>query len=442
MNPKDFPNDFVFGVATSSYQIEGAAWEDGRGPSIWDTLCRRPGAIADGSNGDVACDHYHRLESDLDLIQSLGVNTYRFSIAWPRVQPLGYGAFNPKGLDFYERLIDGLLKRGIQPAATLYHWDLPQALQDLGGWVERDSAHRFVDYARHVAGRLGDRLHSIATFNEPWCTATLGHQTGEHAPGIRDRRRAYQVAHHLLLAHGWAVQALRADGVKTPLGIVLNMGPNTPASELPADVDAADSGDAHARRLYTDPIFRGRYPQRVLDELGADAPRVEAGDLAAIQTPIDFMGINYYTRQRVRAGSGGYDPRSEGRPVSDMGWEIYPEGLTEILCRMHEDYPDMPPMWVTENGGAFPDLAGPDGQVDDQDRLDYIQRHLAAVLEARKRGVRVDGYMVWSLMDNFEWAFGYAKRFGIVHVDYATQQRTLKASARWYRDFLAQWRAA
>lgn len=440
MNPKDFPADFVFGVATSSFQIEGAAWEDGRGPSIWDTLCRRPGAIADGSNGDVACDHYHRLDEDLDLIQSLGVNTYRFSIAWPRVQPLGYGGFNPKGLDFYERLVDGLLARGIQPAATLYHWDLPQALQDRGGWAEREIAQRFVDYARHIGARLGDRLHSLATLNEPWCSATLGHETAEHAPGMRDRPRAYRVAHHLLLSHGLAVQALRADGCRSPLGIVLNMGPSTPASSDPADVDAADRGDAHARRLYSDPIFLGRYPQRVLDDIGADVLGIQPGDLECIRAPLDFLGINYYTRQLVRADGTPYDPAGQGRPVSDMNWEIYPEGLTEILCRMHADYPGLPPMWITENGGAFPDRVGADGRIDDQDRLDYVRRHLEAVLEARRRGVRVNGYMVWSLMDNFEWAHGYVRRFGIVHVDFETQKRTLKASAHWYRDFLAQWR--
>ncbi|MDT9001564.1 GH1 family beta-glucosidase [Paucibacter sp. APW11] len=436
----DFPNSFLWGAATSSFQIEGATQADGRGESIWDRFCRQPGAISDGSNGDIACEHFQRLEQDLDLIASLGVNCYRFSIAWPRVQPLGQGAWNAAGLGFYERLVDGLLQRGIKPVATLYHWDLPQALQDQGGWAMRDTVHHFVDYARHVQKHLGDRLYALSTHNEPWCAATLGHETGVHAPGLRNRALAAQVSHHLLLSHGLAVQAMRADGGCKSLGIVLNMGPSMPATAHPADIAAARLYDARFRRWYSDPVMRGQYPAEILAELGADAPTIHDGDLQAIAVPIDHMGINYYSRQVVSASGAHWNARAEGLPVSDMDWEIYPEGLTDILCQMHADYPNLPPLYITENGGAFPDQAMQNGVVQDLDRLDYLQTHIAAVAEARRRGVRVDGYMVWSLMDNFEWAFGYSKRFGIVHVDYATQVRTPKASALWYRDFLRQWR--
>lgn len=438
---QQFPADFLFGVATSSFQIEGAVHEHGRGESIWDRFCRQPGAIADASNGDIACDHVHRLESDLDLIASLGVNCYRFSIAWPRVQALGQGAFSSEGMAFYQRLVDGLLKRGIKPVATLYHWDLPQALQDQGGWANRETVHRFVDYARHVQSQLGDRLHMISTHNEPWCAATLGHDVGIHAPGIKNRVIAAQVSHHLMLSHGLALQAMRADGATANLGIVLNMGPSVPASPMPDDIAAARRADALSRRWYSDPLLRGLYPQEILDELGADAPKIEAGDMAAIQTPMDHLGINYYTRHVASASGEVWSARAHGLPVSEMEWEIYPEGLTDILCLMKADYPHLPPVFITENGGAFPDAAMADGHVQDLDRKRYLQEHIAALAVARERGVRVDGYMVWSLMDNFEWGYGYAKRFGIVHVDYDTLQRTPKASALWYRDFLSQWRA-
>ena len=440
--PASFPADFLFGVATSSFQIEGATHVDGRGESIWDRFCRQPGAISDGSNGDIACEHFDRLEQDLDLIASLGVNCYRFSLAWPRIQPTGRGEWNAAGLGFYERLVDGLLARGIKPVATLYHWDLPQALQDQqGGWAARDTVHRFVDYARHVQKHLGDRLYALSTHNEPWCTATLGHDQGVHAPGLRDRALAAQVSHHLLLSHGLAMQAMRAEGGCKNLGIVLNMGPSVPATAHPADIAAARLADAKSRRWYSDPLFKGEYPAEALADLGADAPKIEAGDMAAMRAPMDHLGINYYTRYVVNADGKPWVAREHGLPASDMDWEVYPEGLTDILCRMHADYPDMPPLYITENGGAFPDQTVVDGHVHDLDRLDYLRTHIAATAEARRRGVRVDGYMVWSLMDNFEWGFGYSKRFGIVHVDYETQVRTLKASALWYQDLLRQWRA-
>jgi beta-glucosidase len=431
---QQFPPDFLWGVATSSFQIEGAAREDGKGESIWDRFCRVPGAIADASNGDVACDHYHRLDSDLDLIASLGVDAYRFSVSWPRVQPDGAGAWNPKGLDFYERLVDGLLARGVKPFLTLYHWDLPQALQDRGGWAARDTAHRFVDYARGVQRRLGDRLAAIATHNEPQVVAVLGHEIGNFAPGIKSRKTAIQVAHHLLLSHGLASQALRADGCRAPLGIVINLAHVEPATDSPADLAKARMDDAGGRRWYLDPLFKGQYPQEVLDQLGADAPVVQAGDMATIATPLDYLGVNYYFRMVASAG-GSFDVKKGGLALTEMGWEIYPRGLTELLLTLHREY-KLPPVYITENGGAFKDPVV-DGRIHDADRIDYLRTHIAAVAEAMRQGVPMAGYMVWSLMDNFEWASGYAKRFGIVHVDYATQRRTLKDSALWYREFLS-----
>ena len=428
-----FPRDFVWGVATSSFQIEGAARADGKGESIWDRFCRQPGAIADGSSGDIACDHYHRLEADLDLIAGLGVDAYRFSMSWPRVQPDGQGAFNEAGLAFYERLVDGLLERGIKPYLTLNHWDLPQALQDEGGWAHRDTVHRFVAYARHVAARLGDRLAAITTHNEPWVIAVLGHESGIFAPGMRDRGTAMQVAHHLLLSHGLALQALRADGCQARLGIVLNLSPIGPATDSPEDAAAARLEDGRSVRWYMDPLFKGEYPADVWQHLGGDVPQVHDGDLAAIATPMDFLGINYYTRGVVSA-SGTWSAQHSGKPLTDMGWEIVPEGLTELLLRLHRDW-TLPPLYVMENGAAFQDrLEG--GGVHDRERSDYIAAHIGAVGDALAAGVNMAGYMVWSLMDNFEWASGYAKRFGIVHVDYATLARTPKDSYRWYRDFL------
>ena len=434
-----FPKDFVWGVATSAFQIEGAAAEDGKGASIWDTFCGVPGAIADHSDGDVACDHYHRWADDLDLIAGLGVDAYRFSVSWPRVRPGGSGAWNEKGLAFYERLVDGLIARGIKPYLTLNHWDLPEELQANGGWVNRDTVQRFVEYAQGIAARLGDRVASITTHNEPWVMAVLGYETGLFAPGIKNRAMAMQASHHLLLSHGLALQALRAQGCPARLGIVLNLSPMHAATDSPQDRAKTQLEDGRLLRWYLDPLFRARYPQDVLDDLGADAPHVEAGDLQAIATPMDFLGINYYSRSVVSAGQP-WDVHSSGREVTDMGWEVYPEGLTELLLRLHHDYP-VPPLYVTENGGAFKDELV-DGRVLDSARTDYIARHIAAVGEAMRQGVRMEGYMVWSLLDNFEWASGYEKRFGIVHVDYATQRRTLKDSALWYRDFLKQRHAA
>lgn len=433
-----FPATFTWGVATSAFQIEGAATEDGKGESIWDRFCRVPGAIADASNGDVACDHYHRLESDLDLIAALGVDTYRFSVSWPRVQPLGAGAWNERGLAFYDRMVDGLLARGVQPCLTLNHWDLPQALQEAGGWARRDTVHRFVDYARHMQRRIGDRVRAITTHNEPWVIAMLGHDQGNFAPGVRSRKTAMQVAHHLLVSHGLALQALRADGATAALGIVLNLAHMEPATGSAADAAQARLDDARGRRWYTDPLFKGTYPAEVLAELGPDAPHVESGDLAVVTTPMDYLGVNYYSRG-VSSADRSFDVKTSGLPLTDMGWEIYPRGLTELLLTLHREYA-LPAVYVTENGGAFKDtLEG--GQVHDADRTEYLQTHIAAVADALAQGVPMAGYMVWSLMDNFEWSSGYAKRFGIVHVDYATQQRTLKDSALWYRGFVGRHKA-
>ena len=430
---QQFSSDFCWGVATSSFQIEGAAREGGKGESIWDRFCRVPGAIADGSNGDVACDHVHRLEEDLDLIASLGVNAYRFSVSWPRVQPLGHGHWSEQGMAFYSRLLDGLAQRGIQGHMTLNHWDLPQALQEQGGWAARETVHHFVAYAREMARRFGHRVATITTHNEPWVVAFLGHETGIFAPGLKSRATAIQVSHHLLLSHGLALRALRADGCPARLGIVLNLAPMVPAANSPEDLAKARLEDGRLLRWFMDPMFHGTYPQDVLDHLGEDAPKVQEGDLRDIAVPLDYLGINYYSRSVVSAGEP-FDVKSSGLPLTEMGWEIYPQGLTELLLRLHRDYA-VPPIYITENGGAFPDHLS-DGRVHDADRISYLSDHIAAVGDAVRQGVPVVGYMVWSLMDNFEWASGYEKRFGIVHIDYQTLKRTLKDSARWYQRFL------
>jgi len=430
-----FPHDFVWGVATSAFQIEGAATANGKGPSIWDRFCHIPGTIADGSNGDVACDHYHRWESDLDLVAGLGVDAYRFSVSWPRVRPGGAGAWNSAGIGFYDRLVDGLLARGIRPYLTLNHWDLPDELQQRGGWADRDTVHRFVEYAQGINAHLGDRVAAVTTHNEPWVMAMLGHETGRFAPGIQDRAIAMQVAHHLLLSHGLAVQALRAQGCAARLGIVLNLSPVQPATDSAQDRDCAHLEDGRLLRWYMDPLFKTSYPADVLHFLGPDAPRVQSGDMEAIAEPMDFLGLNYYSRKVVSA-TGTWDAHGSGREFTDMGWEVYPEGLTELLLRLRRDYA-LPPLYVTENGGAFKDHVER-GRIHDARRTAYIAGHIAAIAEAMRQGVPMAGYMVWSLLDNFEWASGYEKRFGIVHVDYATQVRTCKDSALWLRAFLAR----
>jgi beta-glucosidase len=429
-----FPPGFTWGVATSAYQIEGAAREDGRGPSIWDTFSHTPGKTLDGDTGDVACEHYHRMPADVDLIADLGVEAYRFSIAWPRVQPLGKGAWNPKGLDFYDRLVDRLLAKGLQPHATLYHWDLPQGLQDDGGWASRDTTDRFADYAAMMGRRLGDRVASICTHNEPWCTAHLGHHVGQFAPGDKDPQLAVQVSHHLLLSHGKALLAMRESGVKAPLGIVLNQSSVTAASDSQEDRDKAAREYAAFVSWYMDPIFRKAYPTAP----GLDLyPVVHENDFNIIAQPLDFLGINYYTRIWASAAQPPV-PAPNAMGTNDMGWENYPDGLSVLLQQIHRDY-TLPPIYITENGYAGADRVV-DGQVHDPERIAYVRTHLQALKEAMDAGVDVRGYFYWSLFDNYEWNSGYAKRFGLVHVDYETQQRTLKDSARWYSDFIRKGR--
>ncbi|SCL32823.1 broad-specificity cellobiase [Micromonospora rhizosphaerae] len=441
------PPTFRWGVATSSYQIEGAVAEDGRRPSIWDTFCRVPGAVANGDTGDVACDHYHRMPQDVALIADLGLDTYRFSVAWPRVQPDGRGPVNPAGVAFYDRLVDELLGRGIDPWVTLYHWDLPQALEDAGGWPARDTAHRFADYAELVFDALGDRVRTWTTLNEPWCSAMLGYFYGLHAPGRRDLGDAIAAAHHLLLGHGLAVRRLRAAASgPLELGITVNLATADPATDSPADRDAARAADGLGNRLYLDALVHGRYPEDVVADLAREGVRipVEADDLAVISTPFDVLGVNYYFGQLYSGvDDDGREQDADGRPVrrvvprdlprTAMGWEIVPESFTDLLVRLSRDYPGVP-IVITENGAAFDDQPDADGFVADDDRVAYLAEHLRAVARARLTGADVRGYFAWSLLDNFEWAYGYDKRFGIVRVDYDTQRRTPKRSALWYRE--------
>ncbi len=425
-----FPPSFIWGAASSAYQIEGAAAADGKGESIWDEFCRRPGAIADGSTGEVACDHYHRLESDLDLLSELAVDAYRFSISWPRVQPTGSGVLNEAGLSFYERLVDGLLRRNIKPYATLYHWDLPAALQrEQGGWASRDTALRFMEYAAVIARRLGDRVSSFATHNEPWVTATLGHQIGLFAPGLKDRAVAAQVSHHCLLSHGLASQAIRSECSTASVGIVLNLSPITQATQSTPDVAQAALEDGLLVRWYMDALCKGSYPADVLEHLGPDAPRIAPGDLELIAQPLDFLGVNYYYPTIAHAGKPAA-PAAPGAPVTDMGWEVSPASLTDLLSRLHRDY-RLPPLFITENGAAYRDRVV-NGRVEDEARRQYLETHVRAAADAIECGVDLRGYFVWSLLDNFEWTSGYEKRFGLYYVDYATQARIAKSSAGWY----------
>ena len=434
MSDLKFPPDFSWGVATSAYQIEGAANEDGRGPSIWDTFSHTPGKTINGDTGDVACDHYHRYEQDVDIIANLGVDAYRFSIAWPRVQPDGKGAWNEKGLAFYDKLVDRLLAKGLKPHATLYHWDLPQALQEQGGWGSRDTTDRFAEYADVMGRRLGDRVATLCTHNEPWCTAYLGNHTGQFAPGFQDPKLAIQVAHHLLLSHGKALQAMRASGVKAPLGIVLNQSSVTPATNSPADLECAQRHYASFVRWYMDPIFLKSYPKAPGISI---YPEVHENDFNVIAQPLDFLGINYYTRIWASAAVPPV-PAPNVLGVNDMGWENHPQGLTELLTQINRDY-DLPPIFITENGYAGADSLD-NGQVHDHERITYVRTHLEALQKAMEAGVDVRGYFYWSLFDNYEWNSGYAKRFGLVHVDYDNQQRTLKDSAVWYRDLIRKGR--
>jgi beta-glucosidase len=464
MNLDPFPAHFVWGTATSAYQIEGATDEDGRGVSIWDTFSHTPGRTQAGNTGDVAADHYHRWQEDVETMRELGLDCYRFSIAWPRVQPDGSGPVEPRGVAFYDRLVDALLAAGVAPVATLFHWDLPQELEDAGGWPARDTVARFVDYTAAIVAVLGDRVRDWITLNEPWCAAFLGYASGVHAPGRTSPPDALAAAHHLNLAHGGAVTALRAVAPDARISIALNLHLIRGAG--PGDADAVRRVDAVGNRLFLGPILGSGYPADLIDDTSAitDWSFVRDGDESAIAAPdaggIDVLGVNYYTPTLIRQWDS-HSPRltedahgrSEHSPFvgcadveflpqpgsrTEMGWVIDPSGLTELLLRLHRDYPSVP-LLVTENGAAFDDQRTPDGHVHDQARIDYLRDHVDAVTAAVAAGADVRGYFVWSLLDNFEWALGYSKRFGLVYVDYASQTRTWKDSAHWYRDLIASW---
>ena len=443
-----FPDGFIWGAATASYQIEGAAQEDGRGPSIWDTFSRTPGKVYAGHTGDIACDHYHRYVDDVALMADLGLASYRYSIAWPRIQPDGTGPVNIRGLDFYDKLTDELLGKGIDPVVTLYHWDLPQTLEDRGGWANRETAEAFAEYAQIVYARLGDRVGTWTTLNEPWCSAYLGYGSGVHAPGVQDPAKVFPAVHHLLLGHGLAARALRSAGAQS-VSITLNPAQVFPVDpESAADRDAVRIIDGLSNRIFFDPLLKGEYPADVLEHIArfTDLSYIHDGDLATINAPIDVLGVNFYQPAYVSAkpgtpasldqpGSEGIAYRAPVGPVTDMNWQIEPASLTALLERITRDYPGTPLM-ITENGAAYPEVPALDGEVRDTRRIEYLDGHLRACHDALAAGVDLRGYFLWSLMDNFEWAEGYAKRFGIVHVDYTTQQRVLKDSAKWYREVI------
>ena len=434
-----FPVGFVWGAATASFQIEGGAAE--RGQCIWDDFCRWPGKVHNGDTGDVADDHYHRYQEDVALMAALGLQAYRFSISWPRVLPEGHGEINGLGLDFYDRLVDELLKVEITPFVTLYHWDLPSALQRVGGWASRDSAYRFADYASVVADRLGDRVRHWITHNEPWVVAFAGNHNGRHAPGWEDLSLALQVAHHLLLSHGLSVPILRERGDEaTQVGITLNFSPAYPATESAADTAAAKRHDGYFNRWFMDPVFKGHYPEDAWELYGYQVPRVAPGDLEIISHPIDFLGVNYYSRAVIHEAKGEFLDYATVHPAGEytaMDWEVYPQGLVDLLVRLARDY-GAPPMYITENGCAYEDILTPDGRVHDGKRVAYLKAHFAAAHKAIEEGVPLLGYFPWSLLDNFEWAYGYSRRFGIVYVDYDSQQRVRKDSADYYASVVAR----
>ena len=431
-----FPSGFLWGASTASYQIEGAVREDGRGESIWDRFSHTPGKTANGDTGDVAADHYHRWRDDIDIMRELGLGAYRFSIAWPRILPGGWGAVNQAGLDFYDRLVDGLLAAGIEPWPTLYHWDLPQALEDRDGWRNRETVEAFAEYTDVITRRLGDRVKHWITINEPWVAAYLGHFLGIHAPGLTNLQAANTAAHLMLLAHGRAVEVVRGNVSNGKTGITLNLSQVYPASDSQADAEAARRMDGSTNRWFLDPVFRGRYPEDLAETMGSLMPEIEDDDFSVISRPTDFLGINSYSPFYV-----AHDPASplgarmverEGEHTA-VGWLVQPEALQELLVRVHEEYAPGD-IYITENGAAFDDPAPEEGRVHDPRRRAYLHDHLTACLNAIGQGVPLQGYFVWSLMDNFEWAEGYGKRFGVTYLDYATQERTIKDSGRWYAE--------
>lgn len=439
-DPIRFPDDFLWGASTSAYQIEGSPLADGAGPSIWHRFVHSPGLTVSGETGDLACDHYRRYQADVELMAELGLNAYRFSIAWGRVLPQGRGRVNRSGLDFYQRLVDALLERGIQPLPTLYHWDLPAALDDMGGWLNRDIAEWFADYARVLFHAVGDRVPMWSTINEPWVVTDGGYLHGVLAPGHRNLFETPIASHNLLRAHGAAVQAGRAEGARR-IGLVVNLEPKYPASDSAADLAATHRADAYMNRQYLDPVFHGCYPDELREIFGPAWPQHPDADLGLIRQPIDFLGINYYSRTVTRHDESALPVRASGvrqpqHPYTETGWEVFPPALTAVLLWVKERYGAIP-LYITENGAAFYDPPKPvDGRVDDPMRVHYYREHLLAAHEARRQGVDLRGYFAWSLLDNFEWSLGYSKRFGLVHVDYATQHRTPKASARFYAEVI------
>ncbi len=436
-----FPEDFLWGAATAAYQIEGGARDGGRGTSIWDTFSHTPGKTFNGDTGDLACDHFHRFREDVKLMKSLGLHAYRFSISWPRIQPDGTGTVNAAGVDFYSELMDSLLEAEIVPVPTLYHWDLPQKLEDGGGWPNRETADRFADYADVVFRAFGDRVNQWITLNEPWCVAHLGYFSGEHAPGRKSLGDCLSAGHTLLLAHGKAVERFRTLVPNGTIGITDNVAAVHPASSSSEDFAAASRWDAYMNGWFLDPIFLGDYPDLLKSVFGDILPTITEADRKLITLPTDFLGINYYSRSIMADDPSGDGLKVRGvsqpdAPVTAMGWEIYPDGLREILEQLTARYAK-PALYITENGAAFDEVADGDGVVNDIPRLEYLKAHFISAGEAIQNGVNLKGYFVWSLMDNFEWAFGYDRRFGIVHVDYGTQIRTPKASAKWYAEVIA-----
>jgi len=429
MTTFSFPPDFVWGAATAAYQIEGAWQEDGKGESIWDRFSHTPGRVFQGHTGDTACDHYHRYAEDIALMRRLGLKAYRFSVSWPRILPLGWGTVNPRGLDFYDRLVDAVLEAGMEPFLTLYHWDYPQALYERGGWENRDMLGTFADYAAVMVRRLGDRVRKWTTLNEPAVVAFAGYAFGEHAPGLRDMRRACQVAHNLMVAHGMALQAMRAVNPGIEGGIVLNQWIVDPATDDPHDAAAAEYAWNTQATGFLHPLLKGYYHPQMVDSLKGNMPQLQAGDMALITQKMDFIGLNSYSRNVVNAR--GKIKRIPGSEYTEMDWEVCAPALRRLLNKMHRDY-DLPPLYITENGAAFKDTLSSDGKVHDARRLEYLRNHFIQARLAMQDGVDVRGFFVWSLLDNFEWGHGYSKRFGVVHVDFETQKRTVKDSGEWY----------